>query len=90
MTLTLSNEGRSNFHNVRPIDIRVRADQFVRRSNRIESVALTASQVRRINAHFCGISDCLCGSGPCGMEQIDHDTYIIHLTDEQQREADHA
>ena len=70
----LSSEGRSNFHNVPPMFIRVEMMKYY-----CGYVVLTHSQIKRIHRHFCGIKGCTCGSGPDGFEQTGPKTGIIRF-----------
>jgi hypothetical protein len=81
MKLTIGNEGRYNFHNVSDLTIRVASENYIylRDGKTITSVELTLSQIKRISRHFCGISDCKCGSNPRGYEEIAGGRAVIHL-----------
>lgn len=90
MKVILSNEGRYNFHNVGSITVNVRPENFIwgkrkfLNSEVVKAVELTPSQIRRVRRHFCGMSDCMCGSCPDSWETIDNasatgERVIIHL-----------
>lgn len=86
MKITLSNEGRYNFHNADDIDILVREENYIYSADgqTVEAVELTPSQKRRVENHFCGMSDCCCGSSPSGAETYQRgnlpvETMVIHL-----------
>ena len=81
MTITVGNDGRYNFHNVSYLALRVAKENYVyaKDGKTVISVELTPSQFRRIERHFCGISDCKCGSGPVGYEEIAEGRAVIHL-----------
>ena len=83
MTITVGNDGRYNFHNMSDLTIRVRPENYIysRDGKTVASVELTPSQITRISRHFCGISDCRCGSGPRGYEEIAEGGAVIHLPD---------
>lgn len=82
-TISLGSEGRNNFHNVVDICIRVAPEQYCRRDDMVEGIELTPAQIKRVASHFCGISDCCCGSHPDGWEQVDYDRVQNHLSREQ-------
>ena len=77
-TLTISIEGRNNFHNARPINIRYRDEQIATdpwgEHGGGEVIILTDSQARRLGKHFCGMRDCTCGSGVVWMWDTDSRT----------------
>jgi len=75
--ITVGNEGRYNFHNVS--DLTLRVINPITRDGKIVAMELTPSQYRKVNKHFCGMSDCCCGSEPKGYEEIDHNLAIIHF-----------
>lgn len=76
--VTLGSTGRYNFHHVRDINIIVKPDNIVSDSQG-KYAKLTSSQLRRIQKHYCGVSDCTCGSGPDGLEFVGPDIAIIRL-----------
>jgi hypothetical protein len=82
-TISVGSDGRRNFHNMTDLTLRVTANQYIRRRDIVDAVALTESQANRIGRHFCGISDCCCGSKPAGMEEVQEGEWIIHLSREQ-------
>lgn len=65
---------RGNFHNASPIDLRVDLENTIE-WNGDDLILLTDYQSRRIEKHFCGMSDCCCGAGP--LIQVDNDKYAI-------------
>lgn len=62
-TLRIEIEGRANFHNVGAIHIRYTSAQIGTLEG-VQVLILTPSQSRRLEKHFCGMSECTCGSGP--------------------------
>ena len=83
LKITIGSTGRYNFHNASDMTLLVSPANFVKRGKIVESVEITPSQSRRISRHFCGMSDCLCGSGPAGYERYDEHTELIHLSSEE-------
>ncbi len=79
MKLTISNEGRYNFHMVPDLTIIVRENRKIYRDHKVVAVSLSPSQMRRIEKHFCGRIDCGCGSMPRGLEYTYAGGAIIHL-----------
>jgi len=65
----------NNFHNAGPINLIIDPFNIVR-WNGDKLYLLSKAQASRIEKHFCGISDCCCGSGP--MIVVDRDEYAIH------------
>ena len=80
-TVTVKNEGRYNFHNVR--DLTLRVANPITRNGEVVAMELTRSQYRKVNKHFCGMSDCCCGSEPKGYEEIDHGKAVIHFDNDR-------
>ena len=72
--ITLTSDGRSNFHNVSDLEIRI-SEKNIKNGK----AYLTKSQVKRIDKHWCGISGCLCGSSPNYVEEYDYNKFFIQL-----------
>lgn len=62
--ITIEMSGRLNFHNSSPLKIIVDTEKTVQGEDGGLLYAISKSQARRIDRHFCGISECICGSGP--------------------------
>ena len=56
--------GRNNFHNAGPINILINPDDIVEYESGERIILITENQASRLYKHYCGISDCCCGSGP--------------------------
>jgi len=66
----------SNRHNVGPINLRIRPENYREVTHRrqwLTQIHLTKHQIKRILKHYCGRADCLCGSYP---RQLDGDKYM--------------
>ena len=83
--ITLTSDGRSNFHNVSDLEIRVKEENI-----KNGMAYLTESQVKKISKHWCGISDCLCGSSPDGMEEYDSGKFLIRLENDNDVQPEDA
>ena len=81
MTITIGNDGRYNFHNACDITLRIAPDNYIYDTSgeQIVAVELTPSQIRQVENHFCGISDCLCGSTPRGWERVSDVRVTMHI-----------
>lgn len=67
-------QGRNNFHNSRPINILIDPKDVVDyEGSRL--IRISESQAKRLEKHFCGISGCVCGSGP--VVEYDQDKFGI-------------
>ena len=78
--VTIGNTGRYNFHNVADITLHISDEMLIEGvDGGVVGAELTESQIKRISSHFCGISDCECGSSPAGMEYISEDRAVIHF-----------
>lgn len=77
MKITIGNEGRYNFHNAPDINIVVLNP--ITRDGKLVATELTPAQIQRAKAHFCGISNCDCGSHPVGWKETDYKRVIIHF-----------
>ena len=75
--ITVGSEGRNNFHNSPDLTLHIKPDQYDPIKG--DTIYLTDSQERRIYRHFCGISDCCCGSAPDGMDYIGADEAILKV-----------
>ena len=62
------------FHNVPDLTIMTNSDPEYF-GDGVFGIEVTKSQRRRIENHFCGISDCCCGSSP--LVQIDYDRFVL-------------
>ena len=51
------------FHNVNDVDVEVTESQYedIREGLSPLTDILTDSQIKRLDKHFCGVSDCKCG-----------------------------
>lgn len=56
--------GRNNFHGAGDIKILVDPEDVIQGQDGKPLYKLTKVQAKKIEKHFCGISDCRCGSGP--------------------------
>ncbi len=63
-TLTIDIPDRVNFHNARATTIRYTDSQLAAGEDGNDIILLTPSQARRLDKHFCGFTDCCCGSSP--------------------------
>ena len=68
-THTIEMTGRYNFHNAGPINVRP-IEIETREYDHGPAIygLISARTYRRVLDHFCGISDCTCGSGPAVTE----------------------
>lgn len=73
-TVDMDLNTRNNFHNAGDIVIMVDPTKTVI-FNGDELLCLTDYQSTRIEKHFCGMSDCCCGSGP--LVEYDYGKYGI-------------
>lgn len=58
MKITYEPTGINNFHNCPPISLIVSDDED-------DMYLISAGQQKRIQKHFCGMSDCRCAGGAC-------------------------
>ena len=76
-------EPSRNFHLRADLTIRVPEGNIQRYSDYGEEphdiAHLTVSQTKRIDRHYCGLSGCMCGASPQGMEYHEDGTSSIHL-----------
>ena len=66
MKLTINPNGINDFHNRGPINIQVLAHEKEIEAgqwDQVTSYTISKYQARRIENHFCGISDCKCPAG---------------------------
>lgn len=63
-TITISLEGRSNFHNMPDINLSISDDNIIEENGRFR-VQLSESQMNRIGRHYCPSrrQGCTCGCG---------------------------
>lgn len=74
--ITVGSQGRYNFHHAADITLHIRPGQYHFSG---DVIYLTDSQRTRVERHFCGISDCCCGSGPSNMEYMGPDVAVLHV-----------
>lgn len=71
-------EGINNFHNCPPINLRVDTDKMDYTTGYGEALyVISASQNRRLEKHFCGMSSCECPKG--GSLQLDADGTLFGI-----------
>ena len=64
-----------NFHNAKPITVRVGKPVAGMMGRPV--YLISKSQARRIEKHFCGITDCRCNSGGIGEENAEGTVFSI-------------
>ena len=81
MKLTINPSGINDFHNRGPINIHVSEhDEEIETGqwNQITAYTISKYQAKRIENHFCGMSDCECPAGGV-VSGIDGDQYWIEI-----------
>ena len=65
MKITIDPDGINNFHNCAPINVIVNGDEYKYPGdfNADHVYYISKYQARRIERHFCGITDCHCPAG---------------------------